>query len=406
MRTNSSLTTSLKVFLFTKLFAYSQQAFVGIFMNIYLWRMTNDFYTIAFYNIIYSLFHGIAIIPSGKIIKEYNRLLPLRLGLLLKAIFLSLIIFLQQDIIQHLGMVAAVGGIANGLYWASDDTLKIDLSTPENRLTFASAARIAKYFSKGLVPLIAGYIIIKNGEALSSYSSIFVYAFVITFISLISSFFIVGKSNSITEKYRFFSISSQLLKNKKIRIVVYSALLSQFSETLPILLSLLLFLATGSEFSIGGYQFITLFIGVISNYLLMQYFNRNDYKKLLKIGGIMNFIIVFILFFQQSFAALLLYGILSSLFSVTDNPRHPIRMDTISNYAQSAKKLSDIRVESLNLIALFDILGKILSYVLIGFLSYSLNFYLIASIAVILSLGKLSANFILANIHEEEVRSL
>jgi len=402
MNKTIKLNKHIKAFLVTKFFAYSQQAFFGIFINIYLWRLTNDISILVFYNIIFTLFHGLAILPAGKIAKEYNRFLPLRLGLIIQIFFLSLILYLKEDIISNLILVGILGGIGHGLYWASDDILKFDLTNPSNRLSFTSTFHILKNFAKGLIPLFASYLIVKNGELISSYHTIFLCAFIITLLSLISSFFISNVKQFKTQDYNFFNTSLNLLKNKKIRIILYSTILSKFSETLPILLGLLLFFATGSELSIGSYQFITLFLAIISNYLLMKLFNSSHYKKLLIYGGIINFSLIFILFVNQSFSGLLLYGILTSIFAVTNNPRHPVRLDTINGYAKNKEELLNIRIEYINLMELFDIFGKLLSFIFLGLLALSMNFYLIAIIASILALGKLFANFLIAKIENKD----
>jgi hypothetical protein len=105
---------------------------------------------------------------------------------------------------------------------------------------------------------------------------------------------------------------------------------------------------------------------------------------------------------NQSFSGLLLYGILTSIFAVTNNPRHPVRLDTINGYAKNKEELLNIRIEYINLMELFDIFGKLLSFIFLGLLALSMNFYLIAIIASILALGKLFANFLIAKIENKD----
>src|SRR5690625_4540274 len=52
------------------------------FVNVYLWRQSNDFITIGLYNLAIFVFQPITFIVAGKLAKKIDRILVLRLGVI------------------------------------------------------------------------------------------------------------------------------------------------------------------------------------------------------------------------------------------------------------------------------------------------------------------------------------
>jgi len=388
----------MKAFLATKFFEYSQAAFFKFLINIYFWRVTNDISFLVLYNIIFEITHGITHLASGKISKESNRFIPLRFGLAFQLVFLGSILFLRESIVEFIIPVAIVGGIAHGTYWSSDNLLKFDLTSPRNRFKFTAVFHILKRLAHGIIPLIASIIVVSNGDVFSSYSTIFVAALIFTALALTSTFFISKKKKFATKKYKPFKVAKEVFRDKNLRIACFSTFLSSIASILPILLGLMLFFSSGTELSIGGYQFITVGIAVIANYLVGKYFSCKDYKKLLIYGGTMNFLLIFILFIRQDFVSILIYGVLTSFFSVANNPFFPMSQDALNAHAKSKKQLLDIRVEYVSIHELFDVFGKVIGLLIILLLHYSLSFKVIAIAATLLALAKLLSNIYICKI--------
>ncbi len=393
-----NLSKHLKAFLVTKFFAYSQEAFFKFLINIYFWRITNDISFLILYNIIFEFAHTLTYFPSWKISKEYNRFFPLRIGLVLQFVFLGLILFLKEDIIQYIIPVALIGGIAHGAYWSSDNLLKFDLTNPKNRLKFTAIHHILKQIAYSLVPLIASLLVINNWNIVSSYAEIFTASMIFTFLALISTFFISKQNSFVKNKYSPIKTWTALLKDKNIRTAFISTFLSYIADILPLLLGLVLFFSSGTELSIGSYQFITVLMAVIVNYLVGKYYSQKDYKKLLIYWGLINFALIFILLIKQDFISILIYGILSSIFSVANNPFYPLIQDSLSMYAKNKKHLLDIRVEFMTLIEISVMLGKISGLLFLLIIHFNLGFNTIAITAIIFAFAKLLSNFYVTKI--------
>lgn len=390
----------LKAFLITKFLVYSQEAFIQFFINIYFWRMTHNIPFLVLYNVVYLICQLIAYFPAGKISKEYSRFVPLRAGLVLKFLFLMLILFLKGSIVDYIVPVAVIGGLGAGLYWSSDDLLKFDLSNPNNRLRFAAVFTILSQIASSMMPLIASLLIVMNGDGVVSYSNIFLASMLLTCLALASTFFISKKDRFRSKEYSFSKAARALWKDRNIRIACISTTLSYVNYALPILLGLLLFITSGTELSIGAYQFITVIVAVVANYTVGAIFSRKDYRKLLIYGGLVNFAVIFILFLRQDFTSILIYGILASLFSAASTPFYPMTQDSLSTHAKGRKELVDLRVEYMALVQIFSVAGQVAGFLILLLLAYSMSFTSIASVAALMAFASFLGNVSMARMKD------
>jgi len=390
----------LKAFIFTKLFAYTQSAFAQFLINIYFWRITKNIPFLVLYNVIFLLFHTLTYLPAGKIAKERNRFLPLRFGVILQIAYLLLIIFLRGNIVHYIIPIAIIGGIAHGAYWFSDNLLKFDLTHPENRLKFTATCNIMQSAANSVVPLLASILVVADGGIFSSYARVFILAIIFAGLVLASSFYIPAKKKIDSSPFNFFVSARKLLRNRNIRIACFSSAFRYISSALPILIGLLLFISSGTELYLGGYQFITVLIVMITNYIMGRYFSRKNYRALLIWGGITNFVLVFILFISQSYTAILLYGILGALFSFLNAPTYPIIQNALSMYSTEEKECVAHRAEYMVLIEIFTSAGAILGFGVLLLISNFLNKWLIGGIIALFALTDLFTNIYLTKIKD------
>jgi len=218
----------LKAFLLTKFFAYAQMAFAQFLINIYFWRITQSIPFLVLFNIVFLICHTLTYIPAGKIAKEYNRFLPMRIGAILQLIYLFLIVYLKGDIVHFIIPIAIIGGIGHGAYWFSDNLLKFDLTNPENRLKFTASYQIIQSIANSILPLLATILVVAGGGVFQSYARIFILAILFSLLVLVSSFFISKKNRFDTQKLALRLVSKDLWKDSNIRIACIGTALSTY----------------------------------------------------------------------------------------------------------------------------------------------------------------------------------
>jgi YQGE family putative transporter len=382
----------LKAFLLTKFFAYAQMAFAQFLINIYFWRITQSIPFLVLFNIVFLICHTLTYIPAGKIAKEYNRFLPMRIGAILQLIYLFLIVYLKGDIVHFIIPIAIIGGIGHGAYWFSDNLLKFDLTNPENRLKFTASYQIIQSIANSILPLLATILVVAGGGVFQSYARIFILAILFSLLVLVSSFFISKKNRFDTQKLALRLVSKDLWKDSNIRIACIGTALSYVSNMMPTLLGLLLFVSTGTELSIGKYQFITVLLVVITNFAMAKYLARKNYNAMLVWGGITSFLLVFILIISQSYLAIFLYGILTSLCSFLNSPVYPLSIDAFNMHCKDQAECVDKRVEYMILLEFFVCIGSLVSLLILLLLHTSLNPYTIDVVVILFAFADLVAN--------------
>ncbi|OIJ14663.1 MFS transporter [Anaerobacillus alkalilacustris] len=158
----------------------------NIFVNLYLWRLTNDLWINGAYNLITLLAAPLATILIGKIAKQKDRLIIYRLGIFLTAIFYLCILLAMERMVDYFYLFALLKGVSTSFYWLGHFTLMYDFSTNNNRHRYLGFNMIVNNISQLTGPALAG-LIIGIWADLTGYGIVFGLAFVMFFVASIGS---------------------------------------------------------------------------------------------------------------------------------------------------------------------------------------------------------------------------
>jgi YQGE family putative transporter len=148
----------------------------GVFLNLYLWRLTHSLWVNGSYNILAWLISPLALVLGGWLAKKKDRMYTYRIGLLLYVIFYLAVILAQEKIVDYYVLFALFGGTASCFYWTGYLILMYDVSTNLNRIRFL-AINMIMFTGAGLIgPAFAGYIISRS-VGLEGYIFIFTLSF-------------------------------------------------------------------------------------------------------------------------------------------------------------------------------------------------------------------------------------
>lgn len=234
----------------------------GLFLNLYLWRLTGDFTINAVYNMINFAITPIAFAVGGLIAKKMDRMVLYRLGIMLHAIFYLLVVLAGTAVPQYYILFAVIGGIASGFYWTGYIVLQYDVSNERNRLRYLAFNMIA-FNSAGLVgPALAGFII-QRMNALTGYIIIFMLAFIMFVVAAIISMRIKAIENHHRTYYLKY-VGLLMKKNRQWLGGLFSFFfLGLFQGIMLFLPNILLFRALNREDLVGffGVLFAAIVVG-------------------------------------------------------------------------------------------------------------------------------------------------
>ncbi|MCR2804840.1 MFS transporter [Paenibacillus soyae] len=329
----------------------------GLFLNLYLWRLTEDLVVNALYNIISFAITPVAFAAGGWLSKKRDRMITYRTGIVLIAVFYLLVIIAQERVPDYYVLFALFNGIASGFYWTGYLVLQYDVSTETNRIRYL-AINLVTFNSAGLLgPALAGFIIQRN-DGLSGYIIIFTIAFIMFVIAAFISMRI-PKIESHHKAYYLKLMGEVMRRNARWVKSLYSFLiLGLFQGIMLFLPNILLFQAVGREDWVGYLGVFFSALTVATGYVISRKAQKENVRKYVALstsGTVIG-------------AALLLFGVgLWSVvpFMIIFSICNPLAINTLNSYyfrlIGTLPLKGQLRVESVVMRELFLNVGRVIS---------------------------------------------
>jgi len=284
------------------------------FIHVLLWRLKSDFGFIAYFDLMYGLSMLVGYIFSGFLLSTLKSKSVFRLSFFILIIMYGLILYLREDLINHLIILGVLQGIGCGIYWGTYNLLQIRLTNDENREHFFGTLAGLFMILATVLPALAGFLItylptIVNMEFAGYYM---LYALSISVLLIMAGYVELLPIYSL----RYFRISQVLniANSRRFKYFSLYELLSGFSETATkLLLIVFTYQILKSEFSMGLYSAVFGFISAIYIYTLGKKINIKKRSFFILIGAFLIFFgkVVFISFLNLN--SLIIDRVLSTL---------------------------------------------------------------------------------------------
>jgi YQGE family putative transporter len=283
----------------------------NVFVNIFLWKKSNSFILIASYQLMHHIFVPITFIIAGWLSKKKNGIWSLRIGIFSFIIFFSGILLLRESITDYIYIFGILFGISAGFYWLSFDVLTFDFTSTKNRDTFNGFYGTIASATASIAPISAAYII-ESSQDLRGYYIVFFISLVLFIIQIIVSFFIK------TETYSTELAFKKILKKNTNDWCNFRRLILTWGlrdVVIIFLITILIYKTTGSEIALGKLTFIGAIIACGANLLEQKIIKPKKRLVSMHVGAIFLFIAIIGLVFEINYTFLVIYTIISSIFS-------------------------------------------------------------------------------------------
>ena len=232
----------------------------GLFLNLYLWRLTENLAINGIFNLIVYGVTPIAFAVGGWIAKKKDRMVTYRLGIASITVFFLVVIYAQENVVSYYPLFAVFNGFALGLYWTGYIVLMYDVTTIRNRSRFMGVNMIV-FNSAGLAgPALSGFLI-GLFDGLKGYLLIFAAA---SALFGIASFFSL-KIRAIHSHHRSYYLKFAVPMMKRSRLWLASLgafLVLGLSQGLMLFLpNILMFQTVGREDQVG---YLTVFFALLT----------------------------------------------------------------------------------------------------------------------------------------------
>lgn len=326
------------------------------FVNIYLWRQTEDYFVIAVYQLAIYIAKTITFIVAGKIVKKIDRIIVLRLGVTFLSLFFLTVLILQEKASVFNVLLGILIGIGYGFYWLAFNVLTFEITEPFNRVFFNGLFGSLQSTSGMIGPLLAGTIISRM-ETHAGYMTIFSISFSLFLLAVVISFFLQKRETD--GIYNLPAVALEIFRNRDWRQILIANFFRGVRDGVFLfVISIWIFLATRDEFSLGMFNLLLNGSSLVVFILLLKWLKHKDRKTFIFIGASIISFAIWILLTDISFSRLLLYALIVGIgFPIIIVPFQSLTYDIIGK-GYDAKNL---RIEYIVMLELFSNMGSILS---------------------------------------------
>ncbi len=376
---NNTIDSKIKRLLSSHILFYSGRILFDVYLNIFIWKTTNDLSLVALFNFLFFFSHSISFTIFSSLVKKGRMQFPRKLSLVFFILIYFIVGILGEQTMDYLIPLGICLGLINGLYWISYQILRFDFTNKENRGNFTGLERGGRIAAGIVMPFFGGLVITMNYFGLG-YSNIF---FLGTFLFLAA--LLIGNI-----KYPTVSTSSlhlrktfkELKRNPDIMKVMWSFFASgmgRVSSIEKVLVPLLIFSVVQKELILGTWISFFYFLAIFVSIILGKFLHYKYYRKSIAFGGSMILASLVLLILYPSYLVYIIFGINLRIFALfVLIPKRVIS----ENLIHTLKDYVNHRVEYIVIRDLFNNgFSKTLSYVILffaaGLAPSQLNFVLI-----------------------------
>lgn len=365
------------------------------FVNIYLWRQTNDYMTIALYNLSIFIFQPITFLLAGSIAKKYSRVTVLRLGVIFLALFFIAVLLLKEQAATYNVLLGGLLGIGYGFYWLAFNVLTFEITEPDTRDFFNSFLGSLESLAGMIGPVLAGAIIVRL-QVDKGYMTIFSISLTLFVLAVICSFFLTNRSTE--GKYDLLVVFKQIRINKRWKYTLLANMFQGVREgVFSFVIAIWIFVTTNSEFALGMFHLLLNSGSFLFSLIVLKIVKQQNRLKAILLGGIILSFAVWLILFNLTYERLLIYALIIGIaYPIIHVPFQSMSYDVIGK-GFDAKNL---RIEYIVLLEIFVHIGKVAA-VLFFIVLYKLITFSdpIPFILAICSVAYLNIYFFMRKIH-------
>ncbi|MFE8703170.1 MFS transporter [Cytobacillus sp. FJAT-54145] len=331
-------------------------ALSNTFVNIYLWKQSGEFKDLGLYNLSVVVLQPITFILAGRWAKKIDRVIVLRIGVIFLALFYLTVLVIGTNASKFLLLLGGLLGIGYGFYWLAFNVLTFEITEPETRDFFNGFLGILSSFGGMIGPFAAGFIISKMSK-FTGYSIVFGISLGLFSLAVFLSFFL--KRRPAKGKYWFLRIVEERKHNHNWRLITNAHFFQGLREgTFVFIISVFVFISTGSELALGTFGLVNSGIAFIAYYFASRMIKKKQRKKAILVGGLLLYSAIFLIVFDLTYTKLLFYaGIIAIAYPIILVPYLSLTYDVIGR----GWKAAEMRIEYIVVREIFLNLGRIIS---------------------------------------------
>lgn len=282
------------------------------FVNIYLWKQSNSYTDIAFYNLSIYVLQPLTFIFAGKCAKRIDRVIVLRTGVIVLSLFFLTVLIVGERAATYNVLLGALLGIGYGFYWLAYNVLTFEITEPDTRDFFNGFLGVLQSLGGMSGPLLAGFIISRLNN-FTGYTVIFSLSFGLFIIAVLVS---LGLSRRKAKgNFSFKRIMDERKSNIHWKRILNAHVSQGFREgTFLFAVSIWIFLLTRNELSLGIFNLVYSGFSFLFYFIVSRVVKPRRRKKAILFSGLALYLSVLILLVSDTMLLLLCYAAVAGIF--------------------------------------------------------------------------------------------
>ncbi len=348
-----------RIMFITDILNSTTSVYFSTFFVLYFFNVTNyEIIPLAKYYITAYLFIGIAFILISKLIKNNYKVELFRIGIALRALYVALIMFLKENIINYIFLVAIIDGLSQGFYSYPKNLLNTEKISNEDRQKYSSIINTVCQFISIIIPLLLGILL-----TYFSYVEVGKAFFILFVIMYIISFKLKdGKHNK--RKLEFNKFFKLIKANKHLRYSLLKPFLSGLtisSGVMYLIITLYKIYNFKTNLNLGFVTSICSFVCLVAC-IIFKFIKKKDFNKVMIFSGFISFITILLFAFFPSKASLIAFmfidNLLITFIALISNM-------TVTNYSNNKEIKKDLKSEFYLIIDVMFMISRVLGYTLL-----------------------------------------
>jgi YQGE family putative transporter len=296
----------------------------GLFLNLYLWRLTEDLTVNGIYTIISFIMTPIGFAVGGWIAKRKDRLVTYRIGIFMTALFYLFVIIAQENVVNYYVFFALVNGFAAGLYWIGYLVLMYDVSTDVNRNRYLGLNMVFFNAAGLLGPVLAGTIIGRS-ENLQGYVMTFAFSFIMFLLAAIVSLRV--RATPMRHKSYYLKLMPLLMRKNTVWLKALFGyfVFGLFQGIMLFLPNILLYQTVGREDVVGYLGVCFSSVIIVTGYVMSRKANDDGAQLYILVSSTIVVIGSLFLLYDVRLWTVVIFMV---LFSISN----PLALNTINSY--------------------------------------------------------------------------
>lgn len=303
--------------------------FLGPFLIAYFIKTSVDSVVdLSIFKILNYFCLGILSMFAGFLMEKNHALATFRLGIFSKFIYILLIIVLNENVVNHLGLISIFYGLSTATFYLPFNRFNTNSVENKERSLFETKKLAVTSIINILVPVCLGTMITVTNYILTAVIILF-----ISLIEFICSFYVVQLPVK-QRKYDILKTMKKFMKNKQLKkwfLVEFIIGLVISDAALGVLITILIINSFETDMNLGIINSITAIMTLIITFLYSKYYQGKDDKKVIIISSILPAISVIFLLLYTSNTTLVIYNFFFNVLAVgLLNMIHGVRLSNLS----------------------------------------------------------------------------